>query len=83
MEHKFVKHFARLITDQELTNQDSPLKVEAFMNGANGRSGVTPSVFAEVLAASTGDADTGVVLEVKDYGNINASDVKKYRSNNL
>ena len=68
---------------QELINQDSPLKVEAFMNGANGRSGVTPSVFAEVLAASTGDADTGVVLEVKDYGNVNASDVKKYRSNNL
>ena len=68
---------------EELINQDNPFKVEAFMNGANGRSGVTPSVFAEVLAASTGDADTGVVLEVKDYGNVNASDVKKYRSNNL
>ena len=68
---------------QELINQDNPLKVEAFMNGANGRSGVTPSVFAEVLAASTGDAETGVALEVKDYGNITASDVKKYRSNNL
>ena len=53
------------------------------MNGENGRSGVTPSVFAEVLAASTGDTSTGVVLEVKDYGNINASDVRKFRSNNL
>ena len=40
------------------------------MNGENGRSGVTFSI-SEVLAASTGD-DTGVVLEVKDYGNINA-----------
>ena len=53
------------------------------MNGENGRSGVIPSVFAEVLAASTGDANSGVVLEVKDYGNINASDVRKFRSNNL
>ena len=68
---------------QELHNQDNPLKIEAFMNGENGRSGVTPSVFAEVLAASTGDSKTGVVLEVKDYGNINAADVRKFRSNNL
>ena len=68
---------------KELRNQENPLKVEAFMNGENGRSGVTPSVFAEVLAASTGDSSTGVVLEVKDYGNINASDVRKFRSNNL
>ena len=68
---------------KELHIQDNPLKVEAFMNGENGRSGVTPSVFAEVLAASTGDSSTGVVLEVKDYGNINASDVRKFRSNNL
>ena len=68
---------------KELHNQDNPFKVEAFMNGENGRSGVTPSVFAEVLAASTGDSSTGVVLEVKDYGNINASDVRKFRSNNL
>ena len=68
---------------KELHNQDNPMKVEAFMNGENGRSGVTPSVFAEVLAASTGDSSSGVVLEVKDYGNINASDVRKFRSNNL
>ncbi len=67
---------------EELIGQESPLKVEAFMNGENGRSGVTPSVFAEVLAASTGNPKTGVVLEVKDYGNINASDVRKFRSNN-
>ena len=68
---------------KELHNQDNPMKVEAFMNGENGRSGVTPSVFAEVLAASTVDSSTVVVLEVKDYGNINAADVRKFRSNNL
>ncbi len=68
---------------EELLSNETPLKVEAFMNGENGRSGVTPSVFAEVLAASTGDSKTGVVLEVKDYGNINASDIRKFRSNNI
>ena len=68
---------------EDILSGDNLLKVEAFMNGENGRSGVTPSVFAEVLAASTGDANTGVVLEVKDYGNINAADVRKFRSNNL
>ena len=66
-----------------LLGKETPLKVEAFMNGENGRSGVTPSVFAEVLAASTGDSKTGVVLEVKDYGNINASEVRKFRSNSI
>ncbi len=75
--------FAWTDIPKELIGQENPLKVEAFMNGSNGRSGVTPSVFAEVLAASTGDPKTGVVLEVKDYGNINASDVRKFRSNNI
>ena len=68
---------------EELVGQQHPLKIEAFMNGEDGRSGITPSVFAEVLAASTGNAESGVVLEVKDYGNINAADVKKFRSNNI
>ena len=53
---------------------------EAYMNGDKGRAGVTPSVFAEVLAASTGSPKTGVVLEVKDYGNVNASEITKFRS---
>ncbi len=65
---------------KEVLEKKGALKVEAYMNGDQGRAGVTPSVFAEVLAASTGSPQTGVVLEVKDYGNINASDVTKFRS---
>ena len=40
---------------------------------------LTPSIFAEVLAASTGDETRGVVLDVRDYGEILASDVQKFR----
>jgi flagellar basal-body rod modification protein FlgD len=41
---------------------------------------LTPSVFAEVLAASKGDSLTGVMLDVRDYGEIRAADVTKFRS---
>ena len=42
---------------------------------------ISPSVFAEVMAASTGTDTTGVILNVKDYGTINASEVPTFRSN--
>ena len=45
----------------------------------NGMESLTPSIFAEVLAASTGDETRGVVLDVRDYGEILASDVQKFR----
>jgi flagellar basal-body rod modification protein FlgD len=51
------------------------------MNGAEGLEEVSPSIFAEVMAASTGTDKTGVVLNVKDYGSINASEVPTFRSN--
>ena len=57
------------------------LTVKAYMNGAEGLEEVSPSIFAEVMAASTGTDQTGVVLNVKDYGAINASDVPTFRSN--
>ena len=40
---------------------------------------LTPSIFAEILAASTGDPVTGVMLDVRDYGEVRAADVKKFR----
>ena len=44
-----------------------------------GMESLTPSVFAEILAASTGDAATGVMLDVRDYGEVRAADVSKFR----
>jgi len=40
---------------------------------------LTPSIFADVLSASTGDATTGVMLDVRDYGEVRAADVARFR----
>jgi flagellar basal-body rod modification protein FlgD len=40
---------------------------------------VSPSVFADVLAATTGNGLDGVQLDVRDYGTISASEVIKFR----
>ena len=39
-----------------------------------GMESLTPSIFAEILAASTGDQTTGVMLDVRDYGEVRAAD---------
>jgi flagellar basal-body rod modification protein FlgD len=65
----------------EILEANKTLTVKAYMNGAEGLEEVSPSIFAEVMAASTGTDKTGVVLNVKDYGSINASDVPTFRSN--
>ena len=44
-----------------------------------GMQSLTPSVYAEILAASTGDPVTGVMLDVRDYGSIRAADITKFR----
>ena len=44
-----------------------------------GMESLTPSIFAEILAASTGDQKTGVMLDVRDYGEVRAAEIKKFR----
>jgi hypothetical protein len=41
--------------------------------------GVSSSIFAEVLSSSAGDGDSGVMLDVRDYGTISANEVIKFR----
>ena len=55
-------------------------KIEAYTTSADGTKGANTSVFAEVLAASVDKGETGVKLDVKDYGEVNASDVLKFRN---
>ena len=68
---------------ESILEKNHSLTVKAYMNGSDGLEEVKPSVFAEVLAASAGNSATGVVLNVKDYGNVNASDVPTFRSNKI
>ena len=44
-----------------------------------GMEGVSSSIFAEVLSSSAGDGDSGVMLDVRDYGTISANEVIKFR----
>ena len=63
---------------QDILAAHDYIKVEAFADQGKGLQGVSSSVFGEVLAASTGDAE-GVVLDVKGYGGINANEVVQFR----
>ena len=53
--------------------------VEAYANTGKGMDGVISSIFAEVLSSSAGTGDSGVMLDVRDYGTISANEVIKFR----
>jgi flagellar basal-body rod modification protein FlgD len=64
---------------EAVINGGEAVRIDAFADLGNGMESLTPSVYAEILAASTGDAMTGVMLDVRDYGEIRAADVSKFR----
>ena len=55
------------------------IRIEAFADMGEGMQSMTPSVYAEILAASTGDPTTGVMLDIRDYGSVRAADITKFR----
>ena len=63
----------------EMTDNDDPIFVEAYANTGKGMEGVNSSIFAEVLSSSAGTGDSGVMLDVRDYGTISANEVIKFR----
>ena len=66
---------------ENILNENTFFRVEAYADTGEGLQAVGASVYSEVLAASTGDASSGVVYDVRGYGNVNASDVVKFKSN--
>ena len=64
---------------QSVLESGDPIRIEAFADMGEGMQSLTPSVYAEILAASTGDPTTGVVLDVRDYGSVRAADITKFR----
>ena len=66
---------------ETILEKNKSFNIKAYMNDASGRAEIKPSIFAEVLSASTGDPKKGVVLDVKDYGTINANNVTTFKSN--
>ena len=64
---------------RDMIENDEPIFVEAYANSGKGMEGVSSSIFAEVLSSSAGDGDSGVMLDVRDYGTISANEVIKFR----
>lgn len=64
----------------DILNSDEPLRVDVFANFGNGMENLTPSVFAEVFSTSVGDETSGVMLDVRDYGQVRAADVLRFRT---
>jgi flagellar basal-body rod modification protein FlgD len=64
---------------KDMIENDEPIFVEAYANSGKGMEGVSSSIFAEVLSSSAGNGDSGVMLDVRDYGTISANEVIKFR----
>ena len=64
---------------QSVLESGDAIRIEAFADMGEGMQNLTPSVYAEILAASTGDPTTGVMLDVRDYGSVRAADITKFR----
>ena len=64
---------------QSVLEGGDAIRIEAFADMGEGMQSLTPSVYAEILAASTGDPTTGVMLDVRDYGSVRAADITKFR----
>ena len=72
--------FEWLNIPKEIIDKDTPLKVEAYINSGKGSQSLAPSVFSEVVAASLDTKGQGVTIDVKDFGEMAAEDVIKFRN---
>ena len=72
--------FEWLKMPKELVDKDTPLRVEAYINTGEGSQGLPPSVYSEVIAASIDTKGRGVTIDVKDFGEMAAADVIKFRN---
>ena len=75
-----IASFLTRSNSKELIDKDSPLRVEAYINSEEGSQGISPSVFSEVIAASLDTKGRGVTIDVKDFGEMAAEDVIKFRN---
>ena len=59
---------------------EGKLKIEALVDFGEGVQSLSPSIFAEILSASSGSADGGAItIDLADYGAIDASTVEKFK----
>jgi flagellar basal-body rod modification protein FlgD len=72
--------FAWADVPAEVVARKRPMRIEASVNFGDGPQSLGPSVYARVLAASAGGATSeNVLLDVEDYGEIDAAQVIRFR----
>jgi flagellar basal-body rod modification protein FlgD len=64
---------------QHIRDKKQLVNIDAYADSGQGMKAVSSSVFAQVMAASTGDPVKGVTLDVRDYGEVAANEVTSFR----
>ena len=64
----------------ELKHRDNKFKIEALVDFGEGAQSLNPSIFAEILSASAGNAENGTItIDLADYGTVDVSTVEKFK----
>ena len=59
---------------------DNKFKIEALVDFGEGAQSLSPSIFAEILSASAGEANNGTItIDLADYGTVDVSTVEKFK----
>ena len=64
---------------EDIRKNNAIVRIDAYADMGSGMENLTPSVFADVLAAAVSDSEGAVMLDVEDYGQIRADQVLKFR----
>ena len=66
---------------EDIVKANEKLSLQAFAGNGNATDGLNTAVYNKVIAASTPKDSEDVLLELKDFGEISASEALKLKSN--
>ena len=66
---------------EELVKNKTKLNIQAYAGNGEASDGLSTAVYNKVVAASAPKNSEDVILELKDYGEISASEAIKFKSN--
>ena len=67
---------------EDIIKANKKLSLQAFAGNGNATDGLSTAVYNKVISASTPKDSEDVVLELKDFGEISASEAIKIKDNN-
>ena len=65
----------------EIKENKTKLRIQAYAGNGEASDGISTAVYNKVIAASAPKNSEDVILELKDYGEISASEAIKFKSN--